>query len=104
VVDWLSACGYAGAGAMCKPSLEPGGVSSAADWEALAEADAETESCPDRGLRPVQAFEANGFVYEMVAELLLVTELADADTLEFCWCLVLVGAFIVMGVLVEEEE
>lgn len=36
-------CGYEGAGAMCRPSLEPGGVSSPAEAEALADAEADWE-------------------------------------------------------------
>ena len=48
---------------MCKPSLDPGGVSSAAEAEALAEVDTDTESFADGAERPVQAVDANGFVY-----------------------------------------
>lgn len=40
----------------------------------------------------------------MVAELLLLSELADAEILEFCWCLVFGGGFMVIGVLVDEDE
>ncbi len=37
-------CGYEGAGAMCKPSLLPGGVSSAAETSADADAEADLEA------------------------------------------------------------
>lgn len=50
------------------------------------------------------ACDAKGLVYETVAELLLFRELADADILEFCWCRDFGGGFIVMGVLVDEDD
>jgi hypothetical protein len=43
---WLCVCvcGYEGAGAMCNPSLLPGGVSSAAETSADADCEADIES------------------------------------------------------------
>lgn len=73
---------------MCNPSLEPGGVSSAAEADALAEAEAEceaeTESFADGAYRPDQALAAKGLVYEIVVELSLLSELADAEMLGLC--------------------
>ena len=71
---------------MCRPSLDPGGVSSAAEADALADADAdcEGESRVDGAWRLGQPLDVNGLLYETVAEPLLVTELADAEMLGVC--------------------
>jgi hypothetical protein len=87
VVMVVRACGYAGAAPMCRPSLEPGGVSSAALALALAEAEAEgRESFAEGGYLLDHSFllllpAATGLTYCGVAEL---CELADAEILLFC--------------------
>lgn len=90
---------------MCRPSLEPGGVSSPAEADALADADADCEVVIDSfadGAYPPRL--AKGLIYEMCCELLLFSELCDAEMLELCWCLVLGGAFMVMGVVAGDDD
>lgn len=41
VEGWVSVGGYEGVAVMCRPSLDPGGVSSVAEADALAEAEAD---------------------------------------------------------------
>ena len=69
---------------MCNPSLEPGGVSSAADADADAVADAgcDMESFTE-GANPTPPA-GRGILggYCNMFELMLFTELADADILE----------------------
>lgn len=78
-------CGYDGGGAICNPSLDPGGVSSAAeaDADALVEGGCDTESF-NEGAYPADrgVFPANGFA--IVFEVVLVRELAEAEILECC--------------------
>jgi hypothetical protein len=108
---WLCVCvcGYEGAGAMCRPSLLPGGVSSAAETSADADCDADCEAVIDSfrlGAYPLFWALVECWVGEkMACEVLLVTELADADIELFCPCRVLLGrmGFIVRGVDIDEE-
>jgi hypothetical protein len=63
-VDALACvCGYDGAEAMCRPSLDPGGVSSPAETDALAEAEADCDVAIESSAEAVCVLRfENGFV------------------------------------------
>jgi hypothetical protein len=92
---------------MWSPSLEPGGVSSAAEAEAEAVAEAGCEESLIDGAKPTVP-DGRGSLggYCSMLELMLFREVADAEMLEACWCRVLAdrAGLIVTGVLVADES
>jgi hypothetical protein len=69
---------------MCNPSLEPGGVSSAADTDAEADCDAEPFNEGANPTLPADRAILGGNWCDNVFELALAEEAADAEMLEAC--------------------
>lgn len=94
---------------MCRPSLEPGGVSSAAETDADADADAgcDMESWTvENPAFPAGRGTLGGYWDDGMFELTLVKELAEADILDACWWrdLPVRVCFIINGALVEDGD